>query len=170
MTSLVARSECLHAHHTLAQQTLQYAQPKPKMVDMTTNQPPAEVMHGELLGVWAKRRREAAGYRQEDVADRMADAGVEVDSNWVAQLETGRKKRAVQQPFFGALVSALGATEEEALRAIGLLASAPDTPRRVLSYAPDDPRGEVVDMLRGVSDDDLSAIKTVVDLALRSRR
>lgn len=38
------------------------------------------------------------------------------------------------------------------------------------AFDPSDPRSEVVAMLRDVADDDLPAIKTVVDLALRSRR
>lgn len=82
----------------------------------------AEVMHGVRLGQWARECRESLNLLQDQVAHRMSEVlSADIDPNWVTQLETGRKKRAIQQPYLGALVEALESSEEVALRACGLL-------------------------------------------------
>ena len=85
--------------------------------------------HGVLLGIWARYRREELDLQQNDVSDRMtADLGIDIDPNWITQLETKRKRRMVPQPYFGALCRALRASEEFVLRECELLSEAPLPP------------------------------------------
>jgi transcriptional regulator with XRE-family HTH domain len=71
-----------------------------------------EVLHGEFVGKFCKRRREELGITQDELAARMEN---NVSTNWVTQLETGRKRKMIPQPFLGWLAEGLAVSERELL-------------------------------------------------------
>jgi len=77
-----------------------------------------ELAHGELLGRWARRRREELDLTQEQVAERM---GGGITGNWVTRLETGRVRNLIPQPTLGRLAAALETGPVDLLLAAGVL-------------------------------------------------
>ena len=88
------------------------------MVEAGVVETRGEVAHGELLGRWARCRREELELTQEQVADRM---GGGITGNWVTRLETGRVRNLVPQPTLGRLAAALETDPVEMLVATAVL-------------------------------------------------
>jgi transcriptional regulator with XRE-family HTH domain len=70
------------------------------------------------LGRWVKARRAALGMTQEQVWQRME---LDIDQNFLAHLESGRKKSLPDTPVLIALSGALNVTVTEVLRGAGIL-------------------------------------------------
>lgn len=74
--------------------------------------------YGVELGRWVRERRTALRMTQEQVAEQ---SGVEVDPNWLAQLESGRKKGLPDRAFLDGIAFALKTPLTDVLRGAGVL-------------------------------------------------
>lgn len=74
--------------------------------------------HGVELGRWVRQRRENLGMSQAEVAERMS-IDMEVDQNWVTQLENGRRKGMLDFEVIAAIAAALRVSVTDVLRGAG---------------------------------------------------
>lgn len=124
-----------------------------------------ETLHGLLVGQYTKRRRDELGITQEELAERM---GNNVTTNWITQLETGRKRKMLPQPYFGWLAEALAISEDDLLRVAGMLKGGDDAPSPYMSPVSNQPsRNRLRDLVNAMSEDE--AADTVLILRAMTR-
>lgn len=115
------------------------------------------------LGRFIERCRLARGLKQGELA-----ALAEVNPSYLSAVEAGQ--RTWPQSVMPQIAKALGVHEAYFAYEAGVIKQDPVDLVGDGAVAPDDPRYEIVKALASVGNDDLPAIKTVVDLALRNRR
>lgn len=127
-----------------------------------------EVLHGYLIGLYAKRRRDELGITQDELAERM---GNNVTTNWVTQLETGRKRKMIPQPYFGWLAEALAISEIDLLKVAGLLkADAPIDAAYLSPLANQPARNRLRELITSMNEDEASDVVLILRAMGRMRQ
>jgi transcriptional regulator with XRE-family HTH domain len=83
--------------------------------------------YGVELGRWVKARRDTLGMTQEMVWNRMEMPSGE--SNWITQLEGGRRKHLPAPNYLEGLAQALRVSVTDVLRGAGILPEGTDQPK-----------------------------------------